>query len=340
MAWYPGAIRKPLTVNKGRQRLTRYNRVNLHVAVSESASLFGAFNQRGKADSHFYVRKDGTVEQYVDTAWRANADLEGNDATISVETQGGVYSPDTEPWTTEQVRALADLYVWAMRTHGIAKQMATNSHIGASSHGLSWHRLGVTGNFPSLPNIGAGRTQRGGGMKYSNAFGKLCPGLAKIRQIPTIFALATDDVGHVSKPVTPPKPVVKPPSKPAPKPVAGGIDVDGYWGHSTTRALQKLLGTPVDGTVSQQPAVHRQPGLTTGWHWVTTRSPEGSQMIYGLQDRLKKRGLYKGALDGLAGPLFWTAFQKALGTVPDGELWAKSPAIKKFQTNLNNGKLW
>lgn len=183
MARFPGAIWKPITAGKGRQRLTVYNRVNLHVAASEATSLHGYFNKSGIPDSHFYVRRDGTVEQYVDTAYRAFADLEGNDATISVETQG----MGGGTWTPEQRESLARLFAWAVRTHGIAKRMATSSKPGASSKGLSWHRLGIDGNFPSLPNIRAGRGQRGGGMHYSTSGGKVCPGDDRIPQIPSIF---------------------------------------------------------------------------------------------------------------------------------------------------------
>jgi hypothetical protein len=199
MARFPGAIWKPITAGKGRQRLTVYNRVNLHVAVSEGPSLHAYFNKTGIPDSHFYVRRDGTVEQYVDTAYRAFADLEGNDATISVETQG----MGGGTWTPQQVEALAQLYVWAVRTHGIARKVATSSKPGESSKGLSWHRLGIDGNFPALPNIRAGRTQRGGGMRYSSSRGKECPGSDRIPQIPTIFARAEAILDDASKPTTP-----------------------------------------------------------------------------------------------------------------------------------------
>jgi len=186
MARFPGAVWKPITADKDRQRLTVYNRMNLHVAVSEASSLHGFFNQRGIADSHFYVRRDGTVEQYVDTSMRAYADLEGNDATISVETQG--MGPGE--WTPQQCASLVDLYVWAVRTHGIARKVASSSKTDTTSHGLSWHRLGCDGNFPSLPSILAGRTQRGGGMHWSKSLGKVCPGDDRIKQIPSIFKRA------------------------------------------------------------------------------------------------------------------------------------------------------
>lgn len=205
MAIFPGAISRLVTASKGRQRLTSYHRLNLHVAVSESASLYDQFNRTGQVDSHFYVRRDGTVEQYVDTAWRAFADLDGNDATISVETQGGVTNPDSEPWTAAQLEVLAQLYAWVVRTHGIAHKIATSSHADERSHGLSWHRLGIDGNFPALPDVRAGRTQRGGGMHYSSAGGKICPGAGKIYQIPGIFDRTTQILGGTAPdPTTPP----------------------------------------------------------------------------------------------------------------------------------------
>ena len=89
MAWYPKAIKKPITVDKGRLPMVRPVRINYHTAVTSASSLFSYFNVRGRSDSHFYVRDDGTVEQMVDTAMRANADLQGNPDTISIETWDG-----------------------------------------------------------------------------------------------------------------------------------------------------------------------------------------------------------------------------------------------------------
>lgn len=207
MARYPGAAWRPITADKGRRPMASYNRVNLHVAVTEGASLHAAFNRSGQVDSHFYVRRDGSAEQYVDTSMRAFADLDGNDATISIETQGGVNSADTEQWTAAQVETLAQIYAWAVRTHGVPRQVAWNAQVGRSSHGLSWHRLGVDGNFPGLPDVRAGRGQRGGGMHYSKSLGKLCPGGGKIQQVPTIYARALailDGVSSASAPASKP----------------------------------------------------------------------------------------------------------------------------------------
>jgi hypothetical protein len=213
MARYPGATWRPLSAEyvPGR-KIVEYNRVNLHVAVSEALSLHPFFNAPKRASCHFYVLKNGKVEQYIDTAYMAEADLEGNDATISIETQGGVKNPNGEPWTDAQVVALAKLFAWLVKTHGFAVRLATDSKIGSSSHGLSWHRLGIDGNFPALPSILAGRTQRGGGMRYSLSAGKACPGDAKIKQVPGILAMAKVIL-------TPPAPKPAPPApKPEPKP--------------------------------------------------------------------------------------------------------------------------
>lgn len=331
MARYPGAIYKPITASKGRKRLTIYNRVNLHVAASEATSLHGYFNRSGIPDSHFYVRRDGTVEQYVDTAYRAFADLEGNDATISIETQG----MGSGKWTDAQVKSIASLYAWAVKTHGIKVQVAKDAKIGDSSKGLSWHRLGIDGNFPN-GELG-GRLQRGGGMHYSSSRGKVCPGDDRIKQVPEIFALAKKILGG-AEPVSNPKPSTpKPapkPSAPKPsKPAKGALKVDGIWGEATTRRLQQVLGTPVDGVVSSQPGTWRasNPGLSTGWKWVA--KPKGSKVIVALQQRLAVKP------DGLIGPNTIKALQRRMRTPVDGEIWRGSAAVMELQRRLNKGQI-
>ena len=197
MAIYPGA-KVTLLSRKyaGYNALVAHNRMNLHVAVSLASTLFGYFNRPYRPSSHMYVLKNGRAIQYVDSSRAAEADLEGNDATFSVETQGGLFNAQSEPWTAAQVETLADLYAWHHKTHGTPMRLATDSKLGASSKGLSWHRLGIDGNFPST-GILRGRLQRGGGMRYSNSRGKVCPGDAKIRQIPGILARAKEIVSGV-----------------------------------------------------------------------------------------------------------------------------------------------
>lgn len=90
--------------------------VILHVAVSEAASLYAYFNgPSGGVESHFYIRRDGTVEQYRDTAHQADANTDANDFAISIETQG----MERGEWTAQQLDAIKALLLWCHNTHGI-----------------------------------------------------------------------------------------------------------------------------------------------------------------------------------------------------------------------------
>lgn len=342
MAWYPQAIKKEIHYHK--KPMSAYNRVNLHVAVSESDSLYNLFNRPNQVCSHFYVRKDGTVEQYVDTRYRAAADLEGNDATVSIETAGGVKNADTEKWTEAQVQSLAALWAWIRDEHGISNKIAVSSKIGSESKGLSWHRLGVDGNFPSLPDPRAGRLQRGGGMRYSNSRGKLCPGGGKILQIEDIFNLANKkeekpeapkpDLKPTPKPEKPTKPAKPAKTKPNTKPEIKKIAVDGMWGPETTKALQRVLGTHVDGVLSGQVKQSWNSAVPSA-AWVSPYAARGSLVIKALQRKLKVTE------DGFLGPQTIRALQRKLGTPVDGVISRKySLMVAKLQRNLNAGKVF
>lgn len=194
MPWYPEAIRREIP--RFRTRMTPV-RVNLHTAVSSTTSLYSYFAVPGRVCSHFYVRQDGTVEQYVDTAYRAAADLEGNADTISVESWDGYLrtwrdGDPVPPWTPAQVDSLARLTRWVLDAHpSIPARLAVDSLPGPTSRGVSWHRLGVN------------PWRKPGGLLYSNAVGKVCPGDARIAQIPTILARATADATPEGDEMTP-----------------------------------------------------------------------------------------------------------------------------------------
>jgi hypothetical protein len=182
MAWYPGAIRK--VVARHTTPMAWYRGVCNHVAVSEAASLFGYFDQAGNPTSHFYVRKSGVVEQYVDTRYRAPAQLEGNPSMISIETQGGVDNLDTEPWTEAQIATLAGIARWCHDLHGIPLVRMADSL--PATVGIGYHRLGVD---PYRVD---------GGELWSKAYGKVCPGDGKIAQIPRIIKLAREGDGTMA----------------------------------------------------------------------------------------------------------------------------------------------
>mgnify|MGYP003372279935 CR=1 FL=1 len=63
------------------------------------------------------------------------------------------------------------------------------------------------------------------------------------------------------------------------------LNVDGQWGKSTTKALQKILGTTQDGIVSYQPKSNKkylEACYSTSWQFVDDYKP-GSNMVRALQ---------------------------------------------------------
>ena len=112
---------------------------------------------------------------------------------------------------------------------------------------------------------------------------------------------------------------------------ANALEVDGYWGSETTRMYQRLAALEVvDGIVSSQPAsqASANPGLTSGWDWVSDDAASGSETIKDLQRMLKV------TQDGLMGPQTISALQARYHLPQDGVLSEESPTIKKLQSEL------
>lgn len=161
-----------------------------------------------------------------------------------------------------------------------------------------------------------------------------CPGRFAYNVIDVLNAGAF----HAEGPVVVDNPVT-PPSVPT---VPALLDVDGRWGSDTTRSMQALLGTTVDGIVSSQSRhwAAKNPGLTRGWQWVAPAEAAGSRMIRAHQNLLRARGRYIGDLDGLAGPKYFRALQTDLRMpVIDGEIWNPSETVRALQVRLNTGRI-
>ena len=112
---------------------------------------------------------------------------------------------------------------------------------------------------------------------------------------------------------------------------ANALEVDGYWGSETTRMYQRLAALAVvDGIVSSQPAsqASANPGLTSGWDWVSDDAASGSETIKDLQRLLKV------TQDGLMGSQTISALQARYHLPQDGVLSEESPTIKKLQSEL------
>lgn len=160
-----------------------------------------------------------------------------------------------------------------------------------------------------------------------------CPGPFLYPKLGEVAQKAAALNGNVGRP----KPT--PPSTPKP-PTSNKLDVDGFWGEDVTRRAQKLLGTPVDGIISNQTEAWKtNQGLTKGWDWTGKAGDGGSAFIRKHQLLLRSRRLYTGKIDGKIGPLYITALQKDVGTYPDGRLGYRSITVKKFQQKLNSGRI-
>lgn len=128
-----------------------------------------------------------------------------------------------------------------------------------------------------------------------------------------------------AKPSTPSKP--SKPSKPSNK--GANLMVDGKWGKSTTKALQKALGTTQDGIISGQPRNDVSQSLYGGT--VTHNTSKGSPMVRALQRKVGS------GVDGKLGPATVRALQRYLGTPVDGVLSRPSVAVEELQRRLNTG---
>lgn len=122
MAWYPRAVRREIRPGSNDPAIKVVGAI-LHVDAGNSSSLYGYFNgPSGGIESHFHIRKDGTVEQYRDTGREADANYKANSFVeggvrkgyVSIETQGY----ETGEWSAAQLDAIRDLLAWLAKTHG------------------------------------------------------------------------------------------------------------------------------------------------------------------------------------------------------------------------------
>lgn len=202
--WMPEAIRKPLARNYTPSTRKVTNAIIFHVAVSESTSLYGWFNDPSAgASSHFYVRRDGTIEQYIPINLISWAGVQSDQRAISVETQGMGHGA----WTAAQIAAMQRIIRYCQTIYpGIPSRVMQSSK--TSETGIGWHALGV----PATQEQKLSRVSQTGGELWSGAVGKICPGPERIKQIPGLVAglAGTSTPTPTSKPTSTPKPNVQP----------------------------------------------------------------------------------------------------------------------------------
>lgn len=170
MAVMPGAQFLNAATSSG---MTRYDIVCIHTIVGYAPAHA----------AHFSTRWDGHIFQSRDTRYRSAANLDGNYRIISIENEDhgpafGSWSGSNVPgFTEQQIEAIAQICAWAHRTHGVPLVLCPDSKPG--SRGIAYHRQGCDGNFGGMAY--GGRVS--GGELWSSAFGKVCPGDRRIRQV-------------------------------------------------------------------------------------------------------------------------------------------------------------
>lgn len=162
--------------------------------------------------------------------------------------------------------------------------------------------------------------------QHNHWSGKNCPTRLRSGAVTTWAAFVAAALHGGAPTPQPPAPV-----QPAPGPAL--LEVDGDWGQATTGRLQQVLGRGVDRTVSSQDVYWqgRNPGLGTGWQWVTSKTALGSLLIADLQRRL---GLPD---DGKIGPNTIKGLQHRFGTPADGVVSRHSRMVIALQERLNKG---
>jgi len=113
------------------------------------------------------------------------------------------------------------------------------------------------------------------------------------------------------------------------------LAIDDLWGTETTRTLQKIFGTTMDGMISNQWLMYKSanPGLTTGWDWKVKPNGKGSALIKALQ---KHVGMSTKEQDGQIGPKTIKAMQKYWNTTEDGKISKSSQLVKEIQRWAND----
>lgn len=150
-----------------------------HVAVSTSRDLRPGPLATRSADWHAYLPKTGPGIQYIDLDVQCWANRDGNKTMAAFESEGGMGTADqvnAEPWTDDQCEAAAKFLAHLHRTEGVPLQVMPDSR--PTSRGFGPHRLGID------------PWRVTGGELWSSARGKLCPGNAKVAQVPAIVARA------------------------------------------------------------------------------------------------------------------------------------------------------
>lgn len=130
--WYPAAT--PILLPSHGGPLAECRGLIEHVQQGNGTLRHEFADPAGQKSAHLWFAKNGAVEQYVPLSLRSWAQIAGNAAWHSAETEGY----DTEPLTDAQVRSLAAFYRWAAGEWGYPYDLAESP----SGRGFGWHGMG------------------------------------------------------------------------------------------------------------------------------------------------------------------------------------------------------
>lgn len=305
MAIMPGASR--VQTFSGNRHKAPITKIVLHTTEGSSWPGYGG----GGSAPHFTVHRDGTIRQHIDTAYSAKALVNrsggvetNNGGCIQIEFIGScdrAYAKKhklffTETATDKDLAGLAKVLAWINRTHGVP----------LTATGLRWPTTNAA--YASAPQ----RMSYSRWNSYKGVLGHTHvpendhwdPGNFPITRLLALAkggAVVSGPAGGANVP--------KPSAKPAPRPTAGKLAVDGRWGTATSKelqgrlgvtrdgragvgtwkGLQRKLGHPVvDGLIENQSYRHSELGngiAPRGWEF-TGRGSKGSPTIRRLQSKL------------------------------------------------------
>jgi len=194
----PNILFKPLGPQTEPQ-MSAHDILCIHTMVGYLTSTDGMFRQNGYSgtESHFGIGGiwgsdagagyDGDIWQWQDIMHTADANLDGNNVVISCETADN--APKTASsivrWTDAQARSIVSLFAWlctkeahaqcpsSWKCHqvGIPPVMIPDTKPGR--RGLAYHQQGID------------PVRVAGGVQWSSATGKECPGPVRIKQFKT-----------------------------------------------------------------------------------------------------------------------------------------------------------
>ena len=132
MSWVPFARAEPVPSHSG--AMSAHQGLVLHVQVG-NGDCYGEFSvPANQASSTWWVAKDGTLVQYVDSDMAAWTEAAGNFTWDSVETEG----LPSESLTTPQIFTLGRLYAWGVKQYGWPLRLAEHP----MDSGFGWHGMG------------------------------------------------------------------------------------------------------------------------------------------------------------------------------------------------------